>query len=122
MVPVLLCASVRAMDDFFSGDFDWDDVPDMGGDDSAGSAPSPEDVSAALDQGLVVFSKIFGTVVSVVGGIATLADGTQVPVAELGDTAAGGELLAPAPWIAGVPNVATIGFGLVGLILLLKYA
>ena len=109
------------MDDYFTGDFDWNDVPDMGNDDSAGTAPSPEDVSAALDQGLGVFSKIFGVVVSVAGGIATLEDGTQVPVAELGDTAAGGELLAPAPWIAGVPNVATIGLGLVALIVLIKY-
>jgi len=106
--------------DWGNGDFDWDEVGVL--EEGAGSqgSPSPEDIAAGLDQGLVIFSKVFGVVVSVVGGIATLADGRQVPVAELGVTTAGGEELPPESWIEGVPNVAVLGIGAVLLIVLLK--
>ena len=103
----------------------WDqfDTPGQTNDDGTPGAPASEDeIRATLALGLEVFSEVFGVVVSVAGGVATLADGTKVPVAELGTTSVGGEPLPPAPWIAGVPNAATIGIGAILLIVLIKYA
>ena len=84
-------------------------------------SPSESDVQAALDEGLVVFSKIWGVVVSVAGGIARLASGEEVPVSELGPTTAGGEELPPETWVPGVPNIAIIGIGAIVLIAGIKY-
>ena len=92
-------------------------IPTGEGESPAGS-PSPEDVQAGISAGLQVFSEIFGLVVGIVGNIAVLADGTRVPVSELGVTTVNEEPLPPEneEWIEGVPNVATIGFGLLALL------
>ena len=92
----------------------------MDGGETAAGSPSPEDVAEGLALGMSIVSEVFGVVVAVVGGIATLADGTEVPVEALGTTTAGGAPLPPETWIPGVPNVAAIGLGIVGLVLLLK--
>jgi len=92
---------------------------------SAEGSPSAEDVRAGLSEGLAIVSEIFGVVIGIVGNVAILADGTEVPVSDLGPTTAGAEPLPPEPdeWIEGVPNVATLGLGLVallGVIMVLK--
>ena len=93
----------------------------MGGGETAAGSPSSEDVAEGLALGMSVVSEVFGVVVGIVGGIATLADGTEVPVEALGRTTAGGAPLPEAEtWIPGVPNVAAIGLGIVGLVLLLR--
>lgn len=86
--------------------------------DVSSESPSPDDVRKGIQEGLSIFSEIFGAVVGIVGDIAILADGTQVPVAELGVTYANDEPLPPATWIEGVPNAATLALGIGAVVLL----
>jgi len=85
-------------------------------------SPSPEQVIDAINQGVEVFSSLFGAIVGVVQTasgetVAVTAGGEEVPVQELGPTYAGGEKIEPETWIEGVPNTATLGLGLVALVL-----
>jgi len=97
---------------FWVTDFTMEDTTTEG-------SPSADDVRAALSDGLAVFSEIFGVVIDVVGNVAILADGSEVPVSSLGNTTAGEEPIEPEKeeWIEGVPNTATLGLGLVALVL-----
>ena len=86
-------------------------------------SPSESSVEDKLAQGAAVFSTVWGVVVSVAGGIATLENGEQVPVSSLGPTTADGDPLdaAPETWIEGVPNVAVLGLGALLAVILVKY-
>ena len=86
-------------------------------------SPSADDVEGAIASGSRVFSEIFGVVVSVAGGIATLANGQQVPVYALGTTTTDDADLPPdepAQWVEGVPNVALLGLGALVLVMVLR--
>jgi len=86
-------------------------------------SPSADDVEGAIASGSRVVSAIFGVVVSVVGGIATLANGQQVPVYALGTTTTDDAELPPdepAQWVEGVPNVALLGLGALVLVMVLR--
>lgn len=89
----------------------------------ASGSPSASDVEEKLALGLNVFSIGFGVVVSIAGGIATLANGEQVPVSSLGPTTANNAPLDadPETWIEGVPNVAVLGLGALAAVILVKY-
>ena len=105
----------------------WDDATGALGefDQWAPEAGSPNESSLEdkLNQGAAVFSTVWGVVVSVAGGIATLANGTQIPVSSLGPVTANNDPIPPESeeWIEGVPNVAVLGLGALAAVLLVKY-
>ncbi len=86
-------------------------------------SPNESSLEDKLNQGAAVFSTVWGVVVSVAGGIATLANGTEIPVSSLGPVTADADPIPPDPetWIEGVPNVAVLGLGALAAFLLVKY-
>lgn len=86
-------------------------------------SPSESSVEDKLAQGAAVFSTVWGVVVSVAGGIATLASGQEVPVSSLGPVTADNDPIPPdsEEWIEGVPNVAVLGLGALLAVILVKY-
>ena len=85
-------------------------------------SPSPEQVADAINQGVEVVSSLVGAIVGIVQNasgeaVAVTASGEEVPGEDLGTTYADGEKIEPETWIEGVPNTATLGLGLVALVL-----
>lgn len=85
-------------------------------------SPSPEQVLDIISQGVEIFAPLVGTIVAVVQNeqgqtVAVTSTGQEVPLDDIGPAYVEGEKIEPDTWVEGVSNTATLGFGLVALIL-----